>query len=277
MPLEDIISQLRSAKVRAGTCTRPQDLARAVAQYQQTVENVVQEITTELINIINTGGGATTPVYIIRALVNQVGGIAGSSSTFNFDGATDLFTYNGSPSGVTTGTAQNIQARAFADNEPVILTSFNGTIWFADKIATNTIRALVNESGGVITSDSTFDFDNASAITGVIPVGGAGTAVNAPATAYADNEVVILVQADDGTWRVLQDDDDLGGGGGGTGGEVYTPGFGIMADSLNNSNVVELDYSSPTGYDPGIQQIPSHNTSNEFRWLGISVITINLV
>lgn len=216
MPLEDVIQQLRSARVRAGACTAPRDLARAVAQYQQTVENVFQEITNEIINIINTGGGATTPVYIIRALVDKTGGVTSADTTFNFDGASDVFTHSGFPSGITSGVAQNVELRNFQDNEVVILTSFGSDIWLADKIErdVNVIRA--NVDGAVTTASGTFAFDNATVLLGFGPTGGTGTAINEPRVALGDDEVVVLFQAQDGSWQLLQDDDDLGGGGGGT-------------------------------------------------------------
>lgn len=251
MPFEDLLPLLRSKRIKAGNCTTPQSLGDNVASYQRIIEKLMDDMATQIINIINTGGGGTTPVYVVRALVNQVGGVTATTTTFAFDGATDVF-YSVSPSGVTSGTAHNIQRRPFQDNEVVILTSFNGTTWMADKISETLLEASVNQSGGVLTTDGTFAFDNAIVRVGsVIPPGGIGTAVNIPATAYADDEKVLLIQADDGTWRVLQDDDDLGGGGGG-GGETIQVAVGTLAEDVTITEAdVNMNVLGYTGTNPG--------------------------
>lgn len=62
------------------------------------------------------------------------------------------------------------------------------------------IYARVNEAAGVADTDTTFDFDNATAIVGDAPSGGTGTAQNDLGNTYADNEKIRLWQGDDGEW-----------------------------------------------------------------------------
>lgn len=58
----------------------------------------------------------------------------------------------------------------------------------------NIIIATVNEPSGVTGGDSTFSFDNASAVVGSGPPDGTGTAQNQYAQTYSDNDLVILFQ-----------------------------------------------------------------------------------
>lgn len=216
---EEIARALADSRVGSVRCSSLQELASQMAEFQAVFENITQQFMTEIINITNTGGGgATTPVYIIRALVNQVGGVTGSQTTFPFDPSSVslLFSAVGDQPQIIDYTAQNIEGRAFVYREPVVLTSFNGQMWFADKLATNTIRAVVDHPGGVTTVRPRFAFKDATAITGVIPPDGVGTAENIPGNAYNDGELIVLTQNDvTGNWVVVQDDDDLGGTGGG--------------------------------------------------------------
>ncbi len=225
---EEIARALANSRVGSVRCSSVQELASQMAEFQAVFENITQQFMTEIINITNTGGGgASTPVYIIRALVNQVGGVTGSQTTFPFSDVTLLFSAVGDQPQITDYTAQNIESRAFVYREPVILTSFNGQMWFADKLATNTIRAVVDHPGGVTTARLRFAFKDAVAITGVVPPDGAGTAENIPNNAYNDGELIVLTQNDvTGNWVVVQDDDDLGGTGGGTGGTGGEPVYG---------------------------------------------------
>jgi hypothetical protein len=260
---EGIARALADSRVGSVRCSSLQGLASQVAEFQAVFENITQQFMTEIINIINTGGGATTPVYIIRALVDKTGGVTSADTTFNFDGASDVFTHSGLPSGVTSGVAQNVELRPFQDNEVVILTSFGSDIWLADKIErdVNVIRA--NVDGAVTTASGTFDFDNATVLLGFGPTGGMGTAINEPRVALGDNEVVVLFQAQDDSWQILQDDDDLGGGGSGT---TYDSGFGIDGSQFLSATI-SLDIQPATNFndDTGVVQIPGHD-SGEFMW-----------
>lgn len=269
MPLEDIVANVRRARIKGGMCLTPQDIARVLSGFQALFEETIVNLTTELVNIINTGGGgATTPVYILRARVNQVGNVPATQATFPFDEATDIFTFNSLPSGVTSGVAQNIQLRGFQDNEFVNLTSFNGTTWFADKLASSSISARVNHPGDVLTTDTEFLFDNATLITGTLPPGGTGTVVNSapyPPHAYADNELIVLNYiesgANSGKWFVVVDDDDLGGG---TGLPVdLDAGLGIDSDKLENDSIVAI---VDTEFNDGTTQVLGQ-IGGDVQWL----------
>jgi hypothetical protein len=262
--LEELFNKLKTARRQAvASCVRPQDLARSLFTYQNVVEQVFEQV---LIEITNVEGGATTPVYIVRATVNQLGNVPASQETFPFDGATDLFTFTGNPSGVTSGEAIN-PGRAFQDNEPIKLVSFNGTTWLADKIGDNVIHARVDKAGDVVASDVTFPFDSAVSLgTNPVPAGGAGIVINRLAGAsgplggaFADNELVVLqlienpdilvaagLDPTSQAWAVVQDDDDVGGGG--TGGGANEAGFFIDEDELEDG-IVELDRRPPTQYE----------------------------
>ena len=79
----ELLNALRKTRVSNNLCATPQDIAQTLDEFQQATENIVTNVYNEITNIINTGGGgATTPVYIIRALVDQVGGVATSLANF---------------------------------------------------------------------------------------------------------------------------------------------------------------------------------------------------
>jgi hypothetical protein len=289
---------LASARPTNSRCATAGQLAGQLSELHEVFSEIINLFQVEINNLTNNGGGgATTPVYIVRASVNQLGGVPASQIAFQFDGASDLLTYNDQPSGITAGVARN-PGRNFQDNEVVKLISFNGTTFLADKISDDDeiIEARVNQPGDVTTDDTTFLFDNAIAIgDGFAPAGGTGIAINITRNAFADNERIVLrlvrnpallsqygLPADSQAWVVVQDDDDLGGGTGGGGN--YTPWFGIHASDMTNSNRVGLDITALTGYDPTKVQAAGHNTQagqngieRQFRWLNIDVIEINLV
>lgn len=229
--LEELLTKLKGSRRQISTsCVRPQDIAKNLLNLQQLLEQTIEQLTVELTSIINNGGGgATSPVYVIRAVVNQLGGVLADQPTFAFDGETTLFTATGSDPVFTAPedrTARNTTGRFLQDNEVVRLVTFNGTLWLADKISENAIRARV--IGNVTTDDATFNFDEATAIgTGGTPAGGTGVAINLPRNAYANDELLVLELVENPdlkveygldpnlqVWTVLQDDDDLGGGGG---------------------------------------------------------------
>jgi hypothetical protein len=85
----------------------------------------------------------------------------------------------------------------------IVIATEEGDIINANAAGVNTILAAVNEATHVVSTDATFDFDGAVAITGAAPGGGTGTATNSPAESYTDNEQVILLQGDDNSWRVI--------------------------------------------------------------------------
>lgn len=135
----------------------------------------------------------TAPVKIFKALVNNSGGVT-SAGSVPFDGTTSII-----GTAPASGTATN-PGVAFADNEPIYVVASNTNNYYALKLVTNVIKAQVNVSGGVATTDATFAFDGATAIIGTAPVGGTGTAENVPGSAYVDNEFVELQQGNNGNW-----------------------------------------------------------------------------
>jgi hypothetical protein len=149
----------------------------------------------------NDGGGTTVSIYL--ATVNDATHVIGSDTTFAFDNTTDM----GIGTTPSSGTATNVRARAFIDNE-VFLAISNGTTHYGFKLSPTIANASVNDASGVPLDATTFGLDNFNTVLNVAPT--SGTATNVPQWAtdarpqYADNQVLnALLLLDDGTWYPL--------------------------------------------------------------------------
>lgn len=136
-------------------------------------------------------------VVIATATINNAAGYDSGDATMAFDSAVARV---GDLGGSSSGSATNASAKAFVDNEPILIMRDNGGTWHAFKLDVNIITATVNNAGGVESVDDDFPFDNATAHEGTAPSGGTGTATNVLSLQWGDNEPFIGVQQDDGRW-----------------------------------------------------------------------------
>jgi hypothetical protein len=142
---------------------------------------------------ITIDAGSTADLLIFKALVNDGTGVISTDATLAFDGTAAI--YGTAPA---SGTAANIHARAFWDNEP-ILVFYDGTTYSAVKVSPNNKgTAKVNDGGG--TQAATFAFDNGSAIHGLVPT--SGTAANPDTLWFNDNEPIEVELKANGEWHV---------------------------------------------------------------------------
>lgn len=158
---------------------------------------------TTILNITDDtggGGGGGTTLTIFKATVNDGTHVTGSDGTFDFDGTTAIV-----GSAPASGTCTNIYAQAFIDNELILVVGDATPTYFGIKLRPTIASALVNQSGGVPLSDSTFPLDGFTAILGTVP--STGTADNSVGSQYANNQFLKVLLKDNGQWYVLKEYD----------------------------------------------------------------------
>lgn len=157
---------------------------------------------TTILNITDdTGGsGGGTTLTIFLATVNDGTHVVSGDGTFDFDGTSAIIGTN-----PASGTCTNVFAKAFIDNEKILVFGTSTPTYFGLKISPTIATALVNSAGGVDLADSTFSLDGFNALLGTVP--SSGTADNSVGSQYADNQILRVMLLDGGQWSVLKDYD----------------------------------------------------------------------
>lgn len=138
----------------------------------------------------------TTTLVMFKALVNNAGGYASTDATIAFDGTSAIV-----GTAPASGNANNAEAQAFVNNEPITVVGDPAGNYFCFKAAPNVITALVNQANGVRPSDATFPFDTGVAIIGTAAT--TGDVDNANGEQFLNNQPLILIQRNNNTWQIL--------------------------------------------------------------------------
>lgn len=140
---------------------------------------------------------AGTVIHAFIAHVNEVSIVVGTDASFNFDNTTGI-----AGTAPASGTALNSATRAFLPGETILVLGDSTPTYHAFKVAECISLVAVNEAAGVALTDSDFNIDGFSALTGA--TASTGTAVNVPAAQYSDDQLIKVILNDEGDWQPLE-------------------------------------------------------------------------
>lgn len=211
------------------------------------------------------GGGGTSNITILKALVNQEGGVDKDDATFQYSSGVALV----SPGTISdSGPCDNTYGQAFVHQEPILLLKKNNGLYTAIKLQENWITAQVNKVNGVDRADTEFNIDNITLVSGTAPAASPiQVAKNVSQQEFADNDILLLRQGADNKWIVIRNlspqtaifrSAGIAGATYNTTSGVLTMGSGTGVMMLNTS----LTQYSPTGSTIILKNMTPSNISN---------------